>query len=315
MYLGIIKGLALLFWGLNFSIVSVTGRQPADHINPSIINSHPTDNGLSFGTIADPFSYRMPEINKLWNKISDKGRITPDEIRSGALLAGIFENTDDAKNPIVYKIAPGSGIFESELYPFGIMVTLLATGFMLSRLLTSLKKPIPSERYSNSLSKIDRHMDRKPIIPDLLVNLSEVAGKDVWPGQEWLEDLSNNNVVSEYHKEFLNSSWTVDPIKVAIFQNFRDPDFNIKKLSKILNTSRSTLYRKWGEAGNNISIVKYITKLRIFHAIHLMVNKSFSLLDTAYLSGFNSQSYFTKVFKKELGETPSDFIERHPKVL
>lgn len=137
-----------------------------------------------------------------------------------------------------------------------------------------------------------------------------ISGHEDYYREQWLHELSKIELGNRYYREILDDIWINDPIKEAIFRNFRDSDFDISKLCSILNTSRATLYRKW-ETRNDVSIATYITRLRMIYALHLLLNKDFSVSETAYLSGFNSQSYFTKVFKKELGDPPSIFVENY----
>lgn len=56
-----------------------------------------------------------------------------------------------------------------------------------------------------------------------------------------------------------------------------------------------------------ITFVQYITTQRLYLAKFLIVNKRLPLSEVSELCGFNSQSYFSKVFKKEIGQTPTQY--------
>ena len=56
--------------------------------------------------------------------------------------------------------------------------------------------------------------------------------------------------------------------------------------------------------------IEYINSLRIENACHLMIHSNFSVTDAALESGFNDSSYFTKLFKRHKGITPSEYKKR-----
>lgn len=51
----------------------------------------------------------------------------------------------------------------------------------------------------------------------------------------------------------------------------------------------------------------FLISIRIRHACHLLKHTNFSLAEIATLSGFNEQFYFSRVFKKWIGVSPSNF--------
>ena len=61
------------------------------------------------------------------------------------------------------------------------------------------------------------------------------------------------------------------------------------------------------ETGENIS--SYINKVRIDRAKLLLADQNISLVDVAALTGFEDQSYFTKVFKAITGQSPKKYRE------
>ena len=71
------------------------------------------------------------------------------------------------------------------------------------------------------------------------------------------------------------------------------------------STYFSILFKK--ETGLNFS--HYINKLRIEQAKHLLKTSSLPLVAIAEETGFESQSYFSKVFKQLTGSTPKQFRE------
>ena len=60
-----------------------------------------------------------------------------------------------------------------------------------------------------------------------------------------------------------------------------------------------------------ISLVSYVNTIKIREACALMKNGCCSMTQIALQCGFNSSSYFCKVFKKEKGISPSEYQKRH----
>jgi two-component system response regulator YesN len=59
-----------------------------------------------------------------------------------------------------------------------------------------------------------------------------------------------------------------------------------------------------------ITIMEYLTRLRIEEAKRLLCNPRFTVVQVADSIGYGDPSYFTKVFKKSEGITPSQFKQR-----
>lgn len=94
-----------------------------------------------------------------------------------------------------------------------------------------------------------------------------------------------------------------------INQNYSQHGFCVKDVVESLKIDRSYLYRIFkNETG--VSVIDYITRCRIAKAEILLANSNLSIKDVAYSVGFNDQMYFSRVFKKLNGRTPTSFRER-----
>lgn len=56
-----------------------------------------------------------------------------------------------------------------------------------------------------------------------------------------------------------------------------------------------------------MNFTEYLTQRRIAQAKRLLENGEMNIKEIAYAAGFNSQSYFSKIFKKYVGTAPSDY--------
>lgn len=93
-------------------------------------------------------------------------------------------------------------------------------------------------------------------------------------------------------------------------QNVSNDKLDLQFMAAELGMSLSSLYRKvkslTGMTGNEL-----IRKIRLRHALQLMLGGEANISTAAYGSGFNDLPYFRQCFKKEYGLTPKEYLERH----
>lgn len=87
--------------------------------------------------------------------------------------------------------------------------------------------------------------------------------------------------------------------------NFRD-DLSTECIAKACDVSVSYLHRLF-KTSLGITPGTYLLSCRIRAARDLLINTSLPLSEIAALCGFNSQSYFSDCFKKNVGTTPNAF--------
>lgn len=92
----------------------------------------------------------------------------------------------------------------------------------------------------------------------------------------------------------------------AIEENFSDSNFNISNLADTLHLSLSYLSTVFKNAtGQNIS--SYLAAQRLRHSQTLLRDASIPIREVCFLCGYDDPHYFTKLFKKHMGMTPSEF--------
>ncbi|HSI78536.1 MAG TPA: ATP-binding protein, partial [Lunatimonas sp.] len=89
-----------------------------------------------------------------------------------------------------------------------------------------------------------------------------------------------------------------------------NPDFDVETLSKEIGMSRTNLYRKL-KAIINQHPTEFIQSFRLKKAVMLFECHSGNISEVAYSLGFNSLTYFTRIFKKHYGVTPSEYLHQH----
>lgn len=97
-------------------------------------------------------------------------------------------------------------------------------------------------------------------------------------------------------------------IKKYIDSNFSDPELSAYKISAELKYNKkyiSSAFKKQIGTG----MTEYINILRIQHAC-TMIDQGFeSVSDISYQCGFSDAQYFSKVFKKNIGYSPREYIK------
>lgn len=90
------------------------------------------------------------------------------------------------------------------------------------------------------------------------------------------------------------------------------PNIDVNYIASELSMSRSKLYAKIkGLTGK--SIVEFILYYRLRKAAKLLMEENLSIGQVISKIGIKSPSYFTNVFKKEFGDTPTAFVARNRK--
>lgn len=65
------------------------------------------------------------------------------------------------------------------------------------------------------------------------------------------------------------------------------------------------------KAGTGWSFTECLTRMRVEHACLALVGSQAGLAEIALTCGFGDQSYFSRVFRRQVGETPGDYRKRH----
>lgn len=88
---------------------------------------------------------------------------------------------------------------------------------------------------------------------------------------------------------------------------------SLTELSESLAVNPTYVSRTFARYFDDLSFGDYIRKLRIDKALHLLDASTYTLTEIAYLTGFSDQSHFTRIFKKQMGQNPSDYRKQRQK--
>jgi ligand-binding sensor domain-containing protein/signal transduction histidine kinase/CheY-like chemotaxis protein/AraC-like DNA-binding protein len=112
-------------------------------------------------------------------------------------------------------------------------------------------------------------------------------------------------------KELVHSAKAKEFIEqlIAIIESqLSNPDMNIDYICTQIGMSRTKLYQKVKSITGE-SIGDFIRTIRLNKAVEIMTKQDVPLTDVMYSVGIQTQSYFTKAFKKKFGKTPSQFLK------
>jgi two-component system, cell cycle response regulator len=99
----------------------------------------------------------------------------------------------------------------------------------------------------------------------------------------------------------------LDLLNETILANMENADLDVELLARILNMSRATLYRKI-KAISDLAPVEFINMLRLKKAAILLAEGDHKIYEVASMTGFSSQSNFTRNFNRQFQRTPSDYL-------
>ncbi|MBN2299986.1 MAG: helix-turn-helix transcriptional regulator [Acholeplasmataceae bacterium] len=118
----------------------------------------------------------------------------------------------------------------------------------------------------------------------------------------------------ECKQDYLPSSAYHMIIKKAIdyIENHYGEKISLNQISQIVNLSPSHFQKIFKQTMNR-SPNEFLLNLRLTKAKELLLITDESITDIAYRSGFESHAYFTYVFHKILGVSPSTYRKSHQK--
>jgi DNA-binding response OmpR family regulator len=148
-----------------------------------------------------------------------------------------------------------------------------------------LKKPFD---VSLLLQRIKTIVRNREIIKEKTLKL--VAGNNDYPIVE-----------NENNDKFIKKALSI------VHENMTESEFGKDEFASAMNVSASVLYRKL-KSLTDLSPVDFIKTIRLNHAVELLKSGKYSITEVSELCGFTSLAYFSKVFRKHFGKSPTDIL-------
>lgn len=93
---------------------------------------------------------------------------------------------------------------------------------------------------------------------------------------------------------------------ISYIEEHYDSELTLENISNSIHVCRSEcskLFKRF----MNISLFEFITQYRIEKSTEYLLNTNYSIIEIAALTGFNDSNYFSKVFRKQKGCSPTQY--------
>ena len=205
-----------------------------------------------------------------------------------------FDKVNETGDVYIYRCKFGLWEAVSPLYHFGVLAGYLMMGQVMDQ---------SAENRIWVMSKARAYIEDRMMLEQKIDQIPVVA-------MDMIESYVNiMTVCSEYitysNKLRLPERDLAELTMKYIHRNFGQR-LTIKELCVYFHCSKSTLINSF-EQRYHISVNKYITKFRLEQAKALLTQSDITICDIALRCGFADQGYFSKVFQKELGMTPTAY--------
>jgi two-component system, cell cycle response regulator len=98
----------------------------------------------------------------------------------------------------------------------------------------------------------------------------------------------------------------LDKLNEIIEANLEDQDLDVNKLARLINMSRTNLFRKI-KSISDLTPHELINITRLKKAAELLAGGSYKIYEVCDMVGYNSQNNFSRNFLKQFGITPTDY--------
>jgi AraC-like DNA-binding protein len=134
-------------------------------------------------------------------------------------------------------------------------------------------------------------------------NLYQLKHTQAGPVEQLLLEVYHKYLQQDKNKK--TPAWAKELKEMIQDQLDTNLSLSLQQASDELEINPTYLSREFSKYFENLSFGEYIRKLRIEKAMNLMDTTSYPLTEIAYLTGFSDQSHFTRIFKKQVGQTPT----------
>lgn len=114
--------------------------------------------------------------------------------------------------------------------------------------------------------------------------------------------LPNELASNKLDGEFMAKAYSILEL------NYTESEFSVDQFASKMFVSQSLLYKKI-KALTDLNITDFINSYKLKKAVELIKASGEPIADIAYKVGFNDPKYFSRIFKKFYGMSPSEFLK------
>lgn len=143
--------------------------------------------------------------------------------------------------------------------------------------------------------------DRKDYLPGLL---SMVTMREI---RDWFVGKIEVSAINVTSKKFEYSNLAIEKAKEYIHKNFKK-DISLESVSREIDLS-TYYFSKLFKDVTGENFLEYLTKIRIETAKKMLLEGKYSIKEICVETGYSDPNYFSRIFKKYVGCTPTEFRE------
>ena len=102
----------------------------------------------------------------------------------------------------------------------------------------------------------------------------------------------------------------INEAKVYMAQHFNDPNLMLQDVAKAVNMSNSRFSTVFSQQSGQ-TFTEYLIYLRISKAKEMLRTTDMRSSQIAHETGYNDAHYFSYIFKKNVGMTPSEYRQQN----
>lgn len=142
------------------------------------------------------------------------------------------------------------------------------------------------------------------------INLLMLTVRNIFEQRQRLKDryFKGHQIETKAKAHSLKDKEFIYELLSIIEDQLNNPELDVEFICKKIGMSRTKLYYKIKDATGH-SIGDFVRTVRLNRAMEIMTKEDVLLTEVMYRVGMQTQSYFTKAFKKEFGKTPSQFLQ------
>jgi DNA-binding response OmpR family regulator/anti-sigma regulatory factor (Ser/Thr protein kinase) len=153
----------------------------------------------------------------------------------------------------------------------------------------------------------DDYLTKPFDVPILLQRIKSIMQNRVNVREKTLK-MIDGDAGEEQIFENKNNDQFVKKALSVVRANLEKTEFGKEEFASAMNVSASLLYKKLKTLTDQ-SPNEFIKSIRLNYAIELLKSRKYSITEVSELTGFASAGYFSTVFKKHFGKSPTDILD------